>query len=149
MNDEFLVEVPAFCQSIAFMGSVMIFKTGSVMIFKTNSHYFPKQQNHLTYAIGMQCFLTNELRLCYLDEAEAPYGQSSIHSTFPVTQIQDTALGNHHTNFHSGYRTLRFIRWYWRFARKFSVLSFPCYYAPKFSCFFSVTLRHSKRITTL
>jgi hypothetical protein len=60
---------------------------GSVMIFKTNSDYFPKQQNHLTYAIGMQCFLKHEMTLCYSDEAEALNGQSSIHSTFPVTPI--------------------------------------------------------------
>ena len=57
------------------------------MIFKTNNDYFPKQQNHLTYATGRQRFLTNELSLCYSDEAEAPNGQSSIHSTFPVTLI--------------------------------------------------------------
>jgi hypothetical protein len=57
------------------------------MIFKINSDYFPKQQNHLTYATGMQCFLTNELSLCYSEEGEAANGQSSIHSTFPVTPI--------------------------------------------------------------
>jgi hypothetical protein len=87
-KDKFLVEVisktvkiPAFCQQIAFMGFVMI--------FKTSSDYFPKQQNWPNFATGIQCFLwrSNWILKCYLDDVQASKGQSSIRSTCPVTPI--------------------------------------------------------------